>query len=83
MKRALDVLRKWLAMPVERLRDADGNEWDVLLSPPGRSRRAGLTGDEVQVGDVVYVDPDHFDKMQTKLDNTPGPFSRIISEEMW
>ena len=35
------------------LRDADGNDWDVLLSPPGRSRRAGLSGDEVRVGDTV------------------------------
>lgn len=35
------------------LRDADGQTWDVLLSPPGRSRRAGLSGDEVNVGDTV------------------------------
>ena len=35
------------------LMDADGNEWDVLLSPPGRSRRAGFTGAEVEVGDTV------------------------------
>jgi len=35
------------------LRDADGQQWDVLLSPPGRSRRAGLTGEEVNVGDTV------------------------------
>jgi len=35
------------------LRDADGQEWYVLLSPPGRSRRAGLSDDTVQVGDTV------------------------------
>jgi hypothetical protein len=35
------------------LRDADGQEWYVLLSPPGRSRRAGLSDDAVQVGDTV------------------------------
>jgi len=35
------------------LMDDDGNEWDVLLSPPSRSRRAGLTEDDVSVGDIV------------------------------
>ena len=35
------------------LKDAEGNEWDVLLSPPGRSRRAGLTAEQVNVGDTV------------------------------
>jgi len=35
------------------LKDSDGNEWDVLLSPPGRSRRAGFTEANVNVGDIV------------------------------
>jgi hypothetical protein len=49
------VTDKHFGNPHDRLTlmDADGNEWDVLLSPPGRSRRAGFTGDEVEVGDTV------------------------------
>lgn len=50
-----EVVDKHFGNPHDQLtlRDAEGNEWDVLLSPPGRSRRAGLSGDEVQVGDTV------------------------------
>ena len=35
------------------LKDADGQQWNVLLSPPGRSRRAGLDEEVVHVGDTV------------------------------
>src|SRR5690606_36157608 len=33
--------------------EADGQQWTLLLSPPARSRRAGLSADLVQVGDTV------------------------------
>ena len=50
-----EVVDKRFGNPHDQLtlRDAEGNEWDVLMSPPGRSRSAGLTGDEVQIGDTV------------------------------
>ncbi|MBT6042257.1 MAG: hypothetical protein HOH14_02050 [Gammaproteobacteria bacterium] len=35
------------------LKDADGQQWNVLLSPPARSRRAGLDDEKVNVGDTV------------------------------
>jgi hypothetical protein len=49
------VVVKDFGNPHDRLtlRDGDGQEWNVLLSPPGRSRRAGLTADKVDVGDTV------------------------------
>lgn len=50
-----EVVDKRFGNPHDQLtlRDTNGQQWDVLLSPPGRSRRAGLSGDEVQVGDTV------------------------------
>ena len=33
--------------------EADGERWTVMMSPPGRSRRAGLEPELVQVGDTV------------------------------
>lgn len=33
--------------------EEDGQQWNVLLSPPGRSRRAGLSEELVNVGDEV------------------------------
>lgn len=49
------VVEKDFGNPHDQLivRDADGQQWTVLLSPPGRSRRAGLTEDKVEVGDTV------------------------------
>lgn len=49
------VVAKDFGNPHDRLtlRDDNGREWNVLLSPPGRSRRAGLTADKVNVGDTV------------------------------
>ena len=35
------------------LESEDGQRWNVLLSPPSRSRRAGLTAEKVSVGDTV------------------------------
>jgi hypothetical protein len=35
------------------LKDTSGQEWNVLLSPPARSRRAGLDDVKVNVGDTV------------------------------
>ena len=35
------------------LEDEGGQRWNVLLSPPGRSRRAGLTSEKVSPGDTV------------------------------
>jgi hypothetical protein len=33
--------------------DADGQRWNLLLSPPSRSRSAGFTADKVEVGDTI------------------------------
>lgn len=33
--------------------EADGQRWNLLLSPPSRSRSAGLSADKVKVGDTV------------------------------
>lgn len=33
--------------------EADGQRWNLLLSPPSRSRAAGLTADKVKAGDSV------------------------------
>ncbi len=35
------------------LKDDSGQEWNVLLSPPARSRSAGLSSDAIEVGDTV------------------------------
>lgn len=35
------------------LKDDNGQQWNVLLSPPARSRRAGLSSEAVEVGDTV------------------------------
>lgn len=35
------------------LESEDGQRWNVLLSPPSRSRRAGLTAEKVSVGATV------------------------------
>ena len=35
------------------LKDGSGQEWNVLLSPPARSRSAGLSSEDVEVGDTV------------------------------
>jgi hypothetical protein len=50
-----EVVETHFGNPHDRLtlKDSDGNEWDVLLSPPGRSRRAGFTEANVNVGDIV------------------------------
>ena len=50
-----EVVETHFGNPHDRLtlKDAEGNEWDVLLSPPSRSRRAGFTEANVKVGDVV------------------------------
>lgn len=49
------VVEKDFGNPHDRmtLKDSDGHEWNVLLSPPSRSRRAGLTENEVNVGDTI------------------------------
>lgn len=33
--------------------EADGQTWNLLLSPPNRSRRAGLTEELIKVGDTI------------------------------
>jgi hypothetical protein len=48
------VVEKDFGSPHDRMTvEADGQEWNLLLSPPGRSRDAGLTEDEVEVGDTI------------------------------
>ncbi len=33
--------------------EADGQQWNLLLSPPSRTRRSGLSEDMIQVGDTI------------------------------
>jgi len=33
--------------------EAEGQRWNLLLSPPSRSRAAGFTADKVEVGDTI------------------------------
>ena len=48
------VVEKQFGNPHDRMTvRADGQEWNLLLSPPSRSRRAGFTGDNVEVGDTI------------------------------
>lgn len=48
------VVEKEFGNPHDRMTvEADGQQWNLLLSPPGRSRNAGLTEDAVKVGDTI------------------------------
>lgn len=48
------VVEKHFGNPHDRMVvEADGKEWNLLLSPPSRSRQAGFTEDNVQVGDTI------------------------------
>ena len=48
------VVEKQFGNPHDRLTvEADGERWTLLLSPPSRSRQAGLTDELVEVGDTV------------------------------
>ncbi|MDC0598882.1 DUF6152 family protein [Gammaproteobacteria bacterium] len=48
------VLEKDFGNPHDRMTVvSEGQEWNLLLSPPGRSRRAGLSADNVEVGDTI------------------------------
>jgi len=48
------VVEKQFGNPHDRLTvEADGERWTLLLSPPSRSERAGLTEELVEVGDTV------------------------------
>ena len=48
------VVEKDFGNPHDRMTvQADGQEWNLLLSPPNRSRQAGFSEDNVQVGDTI------------------------------
>jgi hypothetical protein len=48
------VVEKDFGNPHDRMTvEADGQRWNLLLSPPSRSRRAGLTEEDVQLGDTI------------------------------
>lgn len=48
------VVEKDFGNPHDRMTvEADGQRWNLLLSPPSRSRAAGLTADLIEVGDTV------------------------------
>lgn len=48
------VVEKHFGNPHDRMVvEADGKQWNLLLSPPSRSRRAGLGEDNVKVGDTI------------------------------
>jgi len=48
------VLEIRFANPHDRMTvEVDGQRWNLLLSPPSRTRRAGLSEDMIQVGDTI------------------------------
>jgi hypothetical protein len=48
------VVETHFGNPHDRLTvEADGQQWNLVLSPPNRSRRAGLNDGEVNVGDTI------------------------------
>ncbi len=48
------VVQIQFANPHDRMSvEADGRIWNLLLSPPSRTRRAGLSEDMIQVGDTI------------------------------
>jgi len=48
------VVETHFGNPHDRLTiEADGQRWNVVLSPPGRSRRAGFDQSAIKVGDTV------------------------------
>lgn len=48
------VVEKEFGNPHDRMTvEADGQRWNLLLSPPSRSRSAGFTADKVEVGDTI------------------------------
>ena len=50
------VVDTHLGNPHDRLTvEVDGEMWNVVLSPPGRSRRAGFNDSMIKVGDTVTM----------------------------
>lgn len=48
------VVEKEFGNPHDRMTvEADGQRWNLLLSPPNRSRQAGFTEALVEVGDTI------------------------------
>ncbi len=48
------IVEEHFGNPHDRLTiEADGQQWNVVLSTPGRSRRAGFGDANVEVGDAV------------------------------
>lgn len=70
------VVEKEFGNPHDRMtvEDADGQRWNLLLSPPARSRRAGLTEDVVDVGATItayghrHQDADTFEMKTERLE---------------
>jgi hypothetical protein len=56
-----------------QIRDASGRIWDLTLSPPSRTRRAGLEEDTIPVGAPVTVrgnrnsNPDRFEMKTVRV----------------
>ena len=68
------VLEISIANPHDRmLVEADGQRWNLLLSPPSRTRRAGLSEDMIQIGDTItayghrHTDMDNFEMKTERL----------------
>ena len=48
------VVEKHFGNPHDRMTlEVDGQRWNLLLSPPSRSRSAGFSADKVAVGDTI------------------------------
>ena len=68
------VLEIRFANPHDRMTvEANGQRWNLLMSPPGRTRRAGLSEDMLQVGDTItayghrHKDADNFEMKTERL----------------
>ncbi len=68
------VLEIHFANPHDRMTvEANGQRWNLLLSPPSRTRRTGLSEDMIQVGDTItayghrHTDADNFEMKTERL----------------
>ncbi len=68
------VVQIEFANPHDRMAvQADGRIWNLLLSPPSRTRRSGLREDMIQVGDTItayghrHADKDNLEMKTERL----------------
>jgi hypothetical protein len=72
------VVQIQFANPHDRMSvEADGRIWNLLLSPPSRTRRAGLSEDIIQVGDTITA----YGHRHADVDNLEMKTERLLVGE--